>query len=245
MEWNRIYHSDFLKLSNQIESKSVNLIIADPPPQEMDMTDNNYREWSCLWIKECLRVLHSQGTLMIYGSTIDNWFMWGMFPKANLRELIWYYPNVNSIKRTTFYQPVHQNILVYLKDPKRNIFNKNDITGNIRLPRGRSNSIQDVLEIGDNVKEKVSGPSGLKHPHQKPLKLTRWLIQGSSNKGHKILVPFSGSGTECLVAHLEGRVFLGFEFYAAYLEMSAMRFRDNGINAEFRHIEGTGVMYIQ
>ena len=52
----------------------------------------------------------------------------------------------------------------------------------------------------------------LKHPTQKPMKLTKRLIQSRiDGKQGRTLIPFAGSGSECVVAHSLGISYLGVE----------------------------------
>ena len=58
-----------------------------------------------------------------------------------------------------------------------------------------------------------------KHPTQKPMSLTRRLIQSkvkSDDMDASILIPFAGSGSECIVAKRLGVNFLGFEISPTY-----------------------------
>jgi site-specific DNA-methyltransferase (adenine-specific) len=58
----------------------------------------------------------------------------------------------------------------------------------------------------------------LKHPTQKPMKLTKRLIQSRINgNGGRTLVPFAGSGSECVVAKALGIEFLGVELNPEYV----------------------------
>ncbi|MCY4170025.1 MAG: site-specific DNA-methyltransferase [Bacteroidetes bacterium] len=61
----------------------------------------------------------------------------------------------------------------------------------------------------------------MKHPTQKPMELTRRLIQsrikGSSGR---VLIPFAGSGSECVVANELGIEWLGIEINAEYVEFA-------------------------
>ncbi len=50
-----------------------------------------------------------------------------------------------------------------------------------------------------------------KHPTQKPIRLTERLIDSCMQKGDKLLIPFAGSGSECVVAHNKGLDFIAFE----------------------------------
>ena len=61
------------------------------------------------------------------------------------------------------------------------------------------------------------------HDTPKPEKLTRELILISSRKNDLILVPFSGSGTECAMAAKEGRRFIGFDTELKHVEYANKR----------------------
>lgn len=61
----------------------------------------------------------------------------------------------------------------------------------------------------------------LKHPTQKPMELTRRLIHSRINgdKG-KVLVPFAGSGSECVVAKELGVEYLGIEINPEFADFA-------------------------
>ena len=61
------------------------------------------------------------------------------------------------------------------------------------------------------------------HDTPKPEKLTRELILISSRKNDLVLVPFSGSGTECAMAAKEGRRFIGFDTELKHVEYANKR----------------------
>ena len=57
------------------------------------------------------------------------------------------------------------------------------------------------------------------HPTQKPIQLTEKLIFSriNGNKG-RILIPFAGSGSECIVAEMNNIEYLGIEINPEYVE---------------------------
>lgn len=61
------------------------------------------------------------------------------------------------------------------------------------------------------------------HPTQKPEDLTRALILTCSRQNDLVVVPFSGSGTECAMAIKEGRRAIGFDIDLKNVEMSNKR----------------------
>ena len=61
----------------------------------------------------------------------------------------------------------------------------------------------------------------LKHPTQKPMELTRRLIQSRINgKDGKVLIPFAGSGSECVVAKTLGVEYLGIEINPEFVDFA-------------------------
>ena len=68
------------------------------------------------------------------------------------------------------------------------------------------------------------------HPTQKPLSISRRLVKHFSNVGDTILVPFVGSGTECVAAVMEGRGYLGFEINPDYVAIARSRLLDTQAN---------------
>ena len=67
--------------------------------------------------------------------------------------------------------------------------------------------------------------TGTKYNHEtvKPETLTRALILTCSRPNDLVLVPFSGSGTECAMAAKENRNFIGFDIEKKYVEMGNKR----------------------
>ena len=63
-----------------------------------------------------------------------------------------------------------------------------------------------------------------KHPTQKPIALTESLIQSvlGETKNGRVLVPFVGSGSECVTARKLGHNFLGFELNADYIQFAKL-----------------------
>jgi len=57
------------------------------------------------------------------------------------------------------------------------------------------------------------------HPTQKPIQLTEKLIFSRINgKKSRILIPFAGSGSECIVAEMNNIEYLGIEINPEYVE---------------------------
>lgn len=80
--------------------------------------------------------------------------------------------------------------------------------------------LQEVLNFSNEAAK-----TGAKYDHDtvKPETLTRALILTCSRPNDLVLVPFSGSGTECAMAAKENRNFIGFDIENKYVEMANKR----------------------
>ena len=66
-------------------------------------------------------------------------------------------------------------------------------------------------------------PERVAHPTQKPMPLSLRLVRHFSDPGQLVLVPFAGSGSECLAARMLGRRFLGFDLNSTYAQIARNR----------------------
>jgi site-specific DNA-methyltransferase (adenine-specific)/adenine-specific DNA-methyltransferase len=67
----------------------------------------------------------------------------------------------------------------------------------------------------------------VEHPTQKPLSISSRLVRHFSDPNDLVLVPFAGSGSECVAALQEGRKYLGFELNAEYIRVAKQRIRES------------------
>ena len=79
------------------------------------------------------------------------------------------------------------------------------------------------LNLGDVIRLPNYETSDYDHDTIKPEKLTRILITTCSRKNDLVLVPFSGSGTECAMSIKEQRRFIGFDVNENYVKMANER----------------------
>ena len=64
------------------------------------------------------------------------------------------------------------------------------------------------------------------HPTPKPVKVTKWLIENTTNEGDTILDPFMGSGTTGVACVQTGRNFIGIEIEPKYYEIAERRIKE-------------------
>jgi site-specific DNA-methyltransferase (adenine-specific) len=90
----------------------------------------------------------------------------------------------------------------------------------LRRPFNNRFKLQEVLNFSNEQSK-----TGAKYDHDtvKPEKLTRIFITTCSRKNDLVVVPFTGSGTECAMSAKEGRQFVGFDVKKTYVDMSNKR----------------------
>lgn len=77
----------------------------------------------------------------------------------------------------------------------------------------------DEVYLGSELKQH-RGHDVLKHPTQKPYKLTERLLKASRTDDTFVVIPFSGSGSEAKVAKDLGMRFVGFDINPEYVRIS-------------------------
>jgi len=216
----------------------------DSDKQDMD----KYLIWCDLWIAECLRILKPAGTLYIYGFSEILAFIRTRIT-CHVRWLIWHYTN-KVVPSLNFWQRTHESILCCYKT--KPVFNRDDVrepytesflknaAGKIRkatkgrFSNGATETTYTAHEGGalprDVIKyPALAGGAGQKervnHPTQKPLGLCETLIKAAMNKSGETLlvVPFAGSGSECVAAKKMGVGFIGFEINEEYVTLARSR----------------------
>tara|TARA_R110000772_G_scaffold8808_1_gene29042 strand:- start:238 stop:1182 length:945 start_codon:yes stop_codon:yes gene_type:complete len=80
-----------------------------------------------------------------------------------------------------------------------------------------------ALHLGDVIRLPNYETSDYDHDTIKPEKLTRILITTCSRENDLVVVPFSGSGTECAMSAKEKRPFVGYEITEKHAVMSQKR----------------------
>ena len=211
-------------------------------------TMDKYLSWCDSWIAECIRILKPKGTLYIYGFSEILSFI-RVRININVRWIIWHYTN-KVTPSLNFWQRTHESILCCYKE--KPVFNRDDVrepytasflknaAGKVRkatkgrFSKGDKETVykahkngalpRDVIKIsalagGAGRKERVN------HPTQKPLALYEKLIKASKNlEGDTLLVvPFAGSGSECLAAKQQDINFIGYEINKDYIDLCNSR----------------------
>jgi len=70
-----------------------------------------------------------------------------------------------------------------------------------------------------------------KHPTQKPVRLLKRMLKISARPGELLLVPFAGSGSDCVAAQELGINFIGFETDPEFVRISNDRVSNSNADA--------------
>jgi site-specific DNA-methyltransferase (adenine-specific) len=205
-----------------------------------------YLKWCDIWIEQCLRILKPNGTMFIYGFSENLSLILSRIPfKINRRWIIWHYTNKN-VASLNFWQRSHESILVLWKDDK--VFHRDDIReaytdGFLNGAAGKQRtSTKGRFSKGDKITTYTAHPNGalprdvikipalaggagmkerVNHPTQKPIALCEKLIQSCKqpNTSGYVLVPFAGSGSECIASKKLGLPFVGIEINEEYVNL--------------------------
>ena len=246
---NKIYKGDTLKLIKSIEDGSIDLIIADPPYGiEMDFGSkqkwgldkhNEWLLWMQEWLKEAERVLKPGGSLFVYGIHHNIGYIQCYLYELGLtygRQLIWHYKN-NWSGYTKFPAGHYEPLLWFYKGKKytyhqiREPYESTDRLKYKIIKNGKTWSPNPEGKLAGDVWyiPVLAGKSfrneRVEHPTQKPLAICDRIINHFSNKGDLVLVPFAGSGSECVSAKKNKRDFIGFELNQKYIKIAQNRLK--------------------
>jgi len=238
MEVDKVYLGDCLQILNGIPDNSIDLIFADPPfnigvkydIHNDKMPYDEYYQWSEKWIKECYRILKSNGSIYIaigdeFAAEINIILKRTGFYFRNW--IIWYYTFGQNQRRK--FNRSHTHILYFTKNKENFIFNDKDI----RIPSARQMIYNDkrahpLGKVPDDVwqfprvcgtfKERIGN-----HPCQMPENLLELIIKASSNEQDIVLDPFGGTGTTAVVAKKLNRHYITMDISPEYYNIIIKR----------------------
>jgi DNA modification methylase len=144
-----------------------------------------------------------------------------------LNEIIWAYDYGARTRKK--WPPKHDNILVYVKDPRRYTFNADtidripymapELVGPEKAARGKlPTSVWWNTIVPTNSREKTG------YPTQKPLAILKRIVAASSNPGDLVLDFFAGSGTTGQACLDLGRRFILVDDNEQAMHVMARRF---------------------
>lgn len=247
METNSIFEGDVLDFFANLPDDCADLIIADPPysiDKDREFGDgafHNSREewltWCKRWLTEAKRVLAPKGNLFVYAIHHNACFLQCYMYELGLeyrRQIIWHYENGWSKYRNApacHYEPIlwfareADSTFHVIREPYKSqerlahIITKN---GKVWTPHPDGRRAGDVWKFPTLAGRRFADER-TPHPTQKPLALSRRLVEHFSNESDLLVVPFVGSGSECVAAVETGRKFVGSEINSSYVAIARER----------------------
>ena len=221
--------ADCLEALRRIPSRSIQLVICDPPYNINVATWDDlahYADWAGRWLAEVERVLLPSGNFVLFGGlqyqgeagsgdllSLMSWMrQHSRMLLANL--IIWNYPNGMGAQR--FFANRHEEIAWFASTPKyyfdldavRTKLDAKTLEAYKRdkrliaenLDKGiNPTNVWRIPRLNGNSKERVG------HPTQKPVVLIERLVRALSFPGSTVLDFFAGSGVTTRVAIEAGR----------------------------------------
>ncbi len=194
-----------------------------------DMPLAEYFKFTLTWLTELKRVVRPTGSFWIHGTYhnigIIN-FALQILEIEIINEIAWYkrnsFPNLSGRRITAS----HETILwAHTGGKKRRYYfdyeRSKALGGGSDKLKVIGKQLRTVWDIPNNKKreELVWG----KHPTQKPICLLTRMVELSAKPGDILLVPFAGSGADCVAAKRFGMHFIGFETESEFVELSNTR----------------------
>lgn len=191
-------------------------------------------------LEESWRLLKDSGTLYLHLDYRESHYakvlLDALFGReCFLNEIIWAYDY--GARSKSRWPAKHDNILVYVKNPKAYYFDSKEVDREPYMAPGLVT--KEKAELGklptDVWWHTIVSPTGKEktgYPTQKPEGILRRIIAASSKPGDTVLDFFGGSGTTAAVAAKLGRRFVTIDQSPDSIAVITERLKQNGVEFE-------------
>lgn len=246
---------DCFEFLNQIDDKSTNLAVIDPPynmnKEKWDSftSQEAFFDFTYRWIDAIIPKLTDTSSFYIFNTPYNSAFILQYLINKGLLFQNW----ITWDKRDGFsatkkkYTNGQETILFFTKN-REHIFNADAIrvpyesedriehartkgilkNGERWYPNPKGRLCGDVWHISsERLKNKINGKTPkLPHVTTKPLELIKRIINASSKEGDLVIDCFIGSGTTAVACKELGRNFIGCDNNKEYVEVANRRLHD-------------------
>ena len=233
---NKIHQGDCIELMKKLPDESVDLIVTSPPYNKGFWSRNRninngfrtkcrrieygefqdklkpevYEEQQINFIKECLRVLKTTGSLfynhidiLSKHQTIHPKYIY-QFPLKQI--IIWNRKNTPKLDKSYFFPIIEYIFWIQKTSTSRTYFNRKEAIMN-----------KCIWEISPDTKNKFPAPF--------PIEIPLNCIKACCPKNGLVLDPFMGSGTTLLACKQLNRDFIGIELNPEYCDIAKRRLK--------------------
>ena len=198
-----------------------------------NMTLRDYFTFSISWLQEVKRIVHPSGSVWVHGTFhnigIVN-FVMQLLEIEIINEVVWYkrnsFPNLSGRRLTASHETIlwahtgKNSRLYYFDYEMAKRMNCNE--DNLKIPGKQMRTVWDIPN-NKQVEETIYG----KHPAQKPIRLLNRMLRLSAKPESIVVIPFAGSGSECVAARRLGMHFIGFENNQKYYDICLRRLENS------------------
>ncbi len=241
---NQVYLGDCFDYLPEIQSNSIDLILADLPYSTTQCEWDSAIPLDKLW-PEYERIIKDNGAILLFAQTPFDKILGASNLKLLKYEWIWEKTQATGfLNAKKMPMKAHENILVFYK--KLPVFNPQKTFGHKPINSYTKRAdVQNNTTVYGKVKDDVSGggetdryprsvlkfssdkqknkSNGTIHPTQKPLALCEYFVKSYTNEGGLVLDNVMGSGTSCLAAQNLKRAFIGIEKEEKYFNIAKER----------------------
>lgn len=240
----RLFNEDCLQAMRQLEDKSVDLLLTDPPYNlgnfmrnrqtnlkkmranffgDAGWDDLEYPEWvqnMKVFFKEANRVLKDKGSMIMFMSLLRVETIVSIASSFN------FYYKTTGIWHKTNPMPRNMNLHFINSTEAWLYFINKGRTGTFN---NKGQALHDFVETSvarSGEKKHIS------HPTQKPEALFEHFVKVLTNEGDTVLDPFMGSGSSGVVSKKLARNFIGCEMNEGYYEGAKRRITEQEIEID-------------
>jgi DNA modification methylase len=228
-----------------LPDRCAQLVIADPPYNLGKKFGTGPRwtsveawlPWCRSWLREIVRLLDPEGNVFVFGIHHYLCYIQCCLYELQLhyrRQIIWHYENGwagYTRNLAAHYEPIlwFSRGPRYTYHPLREPYKSTERlkhkiikNGKVWTPHPDGRLAGDVWKFPTLAGRRFRAEK-VDHPTQKPLALANRIVKHFSNEGDLVLVPFAGSGTECVSAKALGRHFWAAELEPTYAALARRR----------------------
>jgi len=241
LEKNKIYHGDCIVLMDNVDNKSINMILCDLPYGNTECKWDNIINLKLLW-NQYKRIIKDTGIIVLTCTEPFTSFLLEDGKDIFKYDWIWMKSNCTGFLNAKV-RPMrkHENILIFSKSPitstsNKTIYNPQNLVSTKKIKKNFNTESMGERKSRENgstyIQTTTNYPTTILefaydkdkfHPTQKPVALFEYLIKTYTNEGDLVLDNCIGSGTTAVACKRTNRNFIGIEKEQKYVDIAIKR----------------------